>query len=542
MKKAFVLVLLAIISSVKGFALTPEGIEYNYTLIDGLYYRLFDDAVWVSCKTRIDYVDFSAYISADYSGKLIIPESVIYEGKEYVVSGVDDNAFINSTIDTLIVPKTIKRTGVNWGGQVDKLFIDSWEWWNSLTIGNSFERAKEELDMGRKDWLSSANHVFVGGEECDLSHLVLPEGLTSIRDFAFTGCDTIKSITLPSTVTSLGEYCFSKCNGLTSVSIPDQVTYLGSCAFQYCSSLEELVIGDGIQDILEHSFQQCENLNTVSVGHGLKTINGFDGTYISKFIIRDLASWCVLKGAERLMRTDSSKEPHLLFDSDGNEILDVVVPGGVKEIGKHCFSHSVIKSVSLPASITAIKSSAFSSCKNLYSIVMPDNSMLKSVDEYAFYNCSKLNSISIPDQTETIGNHAFNGCTNLSSVTIGRNVTHLGSMAFNFYSWEKGKPRMVVSRIEKPYAFDNDVFNEITYREGLLTVPSGTKDRYGRLDGWRNFLTIEESDMNKISSQNADEKKPTGNSRQLFDLQGRRLIQKPEKGMYILNGQKYIVK
>ncbi|MFR4354329.1 MAG: leucine-rich repeat domain-containing protein, partial [Oscillospiraceae bacterium] len=48
---------------------------------------------------------------------------------------------------------------------------------------------------------------------------------------------SIKEVILKNSVTSIGEYAFSGCSSLTSVTIPNSVTSIGEYAFSGCSSL-----------------------------------------------------------------------------------------------------------------------------------------------------------------------------------------------------------------------------------------------------------------------------------------------------------------
>ncbi len=71
---------------------------------------------------------------------------------------------------------------------------------------------------------------------------VIPEGVTSIRDYALRGFSGLTSITIPEGVTSIGNYAFEGCSGLTSITIPEGVISIGSYAFRDCSGLTEIIV------------------------------------------------------------------------------------------------------------------------------------------------------------------------------------------------------------------------------------------------------------------------------------------------------------
>ena len=52
----------------------------------------------------------------------------------------------------------------------------------------------------------------------------IPNSVTSIGSYAFSGCRGLTSVTIPNSVTSIGIAAFSGCTGLTSVTIPNSVT------------------------------------------------------------------------------------------------------------------------------------------------------------------------------------------------------------------------------------------------------------------------------------------------------------------------------
>lgn len=53
---------------------------------------------------------------------------------------------------------------------------------------------------------------------------IITDGVTSIGDFAFMYCISLKIITIPDSVTSIEEDAFSQCKSLQSITIPENVT------------------------------------------------------------------------------------------------------------------------------------------------------------------------------------------------------------------------------------------------------------------------------------------------------------------------------
>ena len=49
-----------------------------------------------------------------------------------------------------------------------------------------------------------------------LTSIEIPEGVTSIGEWAFASCSSLTSIVIPRSVTSIGDYAFSSCSTLTS--------------------------------------------------------------------------------------------------------------------------------------------------------------------------------------------------------------------------------------------------------------------------------------------------------------------------------------
>ena len=71
-------------------------------------------------------------------------------------------------------------------------------------------------------------------------------------------------VVIPEGVTSIGNYAFCGCSGLTSIIIPDSVTSIGDSAFVYCSGLTIITITDSLTSIEMRAFYKCSGLTSVT--------------------------------------------------------------------------------------------------------------------------------------------------------------------------------------------------------------------------------------------------------------------------------------
>ena len=84
----------------------------------------------------------------------------------------------------------------------------------------------------------------VTNEDLDNGTFVLPEGVTSIGDGAFSYCTGLTQITLAEALTSIGDRAFASCTGLTQIILPDGLTFIGDRAFMRCTGLTQITLPD----------------------------------------------------------------------------------------------------------------------------------------------------------------------------------------------------------------------------------------------------------------------------------------------------------
>ena len=97
---------------------------------------------------------------------------------------------------------------------------------------------------------------------CKNSIIPSDESVTTIGDYAFSGCSGLASITIPDSVTTIGNYAFYGCTGLTSITIPNSVTSIGSYAFWGCSGLASITIPNSVTTIDSYAFF-CSRLTNI---------------------------------------------------------------------------------------------------------------------------------------------------------------------------------------------------------------------------------------------------------------------------------------
>ena len=180
-------------------------------------------------------------------------------------------------------------------------------------------------------------------------------------------------------------------------------------------------------------------------------------------------------------------------------LTSITIPSSVTTIGSGAFGHcESLTTITIPDGVTSIERATFAYCYNLTSITIPDG--VTNINESAFRDCNSLTSMTIPNNVIRIENYAFQNCSSLTHMTIGKSVTNMGYQVFNGCT----ALTEVTSRIENPFAINNNCFPSKVKQSALLIVPKGTKAKYLSKRGWSNFYSIIEEGTGYYSLKLAD--------------------------------------
>ena len=260
-----------------------------------------------------------------------------------------------------------------------------------------------------------AEHFYMldeNNEYQEVTEIIIPKTIPSIRDHQFDGFNNVSSIKIPSSVASIRFAAFNNCNSLTSIEIPSSVTSIGEGAFYGCSSLTSAYYNGTIEDWCNITF------------------DGFDSNPMSSakhFYMLDKNN-VYYELTEIIIPNEITSIGSFTF-SDCRSLTNIEIPSNVTSIGEYAFQNCrSLTSIEIPSNVTSIGIGSFFGCSSLTSIEIP--SSVISIGEYVFRECSSLTSIEIPSSVTTIGNDAFYECTSLTNVYYSGTIEDWSNMTF----------------------------------------------------------------------------------------------------------------
>ena len=374
------------------------------------------------------------YAFAQCTAEIIWDENAIY-------SEIEEYTFYNYKGEKLLVPNSVIKINENAFSYCSALL----EWGANPSITSIGSRAFDDCECAS---LTIPNSVKVLEEEAlfhyrNLKSITIPNSVTSIGGGAFYSCDSLTKVNYLGTIdewvqiefnsnplnyadnlyindvlvteakittaNKINAYAFSGWDSLTSVTIGDNVTSIGDGAFRGCKSLTSITIPNSVTSIGFGAFVRCDMLESMTVPFVGAQLNGIKDTHLGYWF----------------------EAIYAIYNSNyvTTSLKEVIITGGAS-IGNEAFRGcGSLTSVTIGDSVTSIGSAAFAYCYSLTSITIPNS--VTNIGSSAFSNCDSLTSITIPNSVTSIGSSAFSNCDSLTSITIPNSVTSIGSSAFS---------------------------------------------------------------------------------------------------------------
>lgn len=340
--------------------------------------------------------------------------------------------------------------------------------------------------------------------------IVIPETVTyadrelRVTDIGWTAFfgDPITSLKLPSSIQRVLGEAFSFCDKLTQVDYAslEQVFNIeywwGDNPLRFAHHLyiagepiTDLVVPDTLTEIPEVCLAGV-SLRSITIPESVQRIgaSAFSGWQGERQV--HFSSLEHLFNIEYASPYSSPLNGGRLYVGD-EQIEDVVIPAGIKEVKDYALAHfEDLKSITIPEGVETIGRQAFEGCIGLQSVSLPES--LSQLNYWCFRGCTGLEEFTIPDQVKLLPAGTFDGCTALREVTLGSSLSRIDNEAFKDCPVERIRCRSVV-----PPAFDSrsgleretDGFYHIQ-----LTVPAGSLAAYQKADTWKLFVNITEEE------------------------------------------------
>lgn len=279
-----------------------------------------------------------------------------------------------SNIKTIEIPESVKTIGAYY----EYTYVDEEGYYLVFDGTNDYEwRVFEELNNLSTINVKTGNTVW-----SSIDGILYNKDVTNV-----IFCPEAKNgeISIPNTVTEIGSYAFSGCSNLNNINLPKSLERILEGAFKDCVSLKSITIPanvrqiEGTRSVGGSPFSGCVNLETINVDNS-------NTVYLSK---------------DGIVYDEMGTVLYLCPEGKSGTVN---VPDGVTQIPGF-YECGKLTEIILPTSITQIDEYAFYNCKSLNTITIP--SSVKSIGVLSFCGCTSLLEVSVPDSVKEIGINAF---------------------------------------------------------------------------------------------------------------------------------------
>ena len=388
----------------------------------------------------------------------------------------------------------------------------------------------------------------------NLTEVIIPDGVETIGDGAFTNC-LVTELTIPNSVTTIGEYAFSACEDLTTLNIGSGVTSIGNGPCGGCSRLTEITVSGG-----NMNFKSEDN---VLFSYDGKTLVQYPGGSTA-------TSYTIPDGVETISAN--------AFDSSDN-LTEVIIPDGVETIGNGAFSNCLgLTTMNIPSSVTTIDD-AFYSCKNLATVTLNSNPY---IGLYAFdidgYGTTPAVTMNLTAKSaggakwmtfySSYGNFQADANTQVfkaelsgTTITLHEVTNKIVDAGTAVVLKSTGDPVMTLTTsassdsqanslkgVDNPEGEETNgtfyVLNNGSKGVGFYKLADGKKLGYGKAYLWYSGSLAPGyfgfGETTGINAVNGSEFMINGSD--IYNLNGQRVAQPTQKGLYIVNGRKVVIK
>lgn len=380
-----------------------------------------------------------------YSGEVIIPEKVSYNGVDYIVNEIKNSAFKDCVSLTAVgIPNTVTSVGSFAFSYCVSL--------TNLTFPNSV------VNIG----------AFTFSECNNLQSVSLPKSLTTIPESMFWNCSSLQAIEIPKTVVAIEKGAFSGCNSLISVRLPSSVKSIGMYAFK-ADGFETVVSmiktpfpvtdnsgHNGLETFSEKTKKNATLYVPVGTKTSYETTPGWDFSNIEEMPMEeDLVPYAVWCSDNKTLYFLSSIQPISKGESyNGHEVSyvwtnqDIISTGDVVPAWNRALrdeATTIVFDESFESVMPTSSFGWFANFKNLITIQGLEHlNTSMSTNMYGmFYKCEKLKTLNLSSfntSAVTDMSRMFYGCSSLTALNLSSfdtgNVKMMQSMFYECKSLE----------------------------------------------------------------------------------------------------------